>query len=305
MERNASQAAAISSPIVIGHTIVDATRQVFKATITRQVRILLVEDNRTNQIVAREILEKLGYVGMVEIANHGLEALGMLAQQPYDLVLMDGQMPEMDGFEAARQIRFGKVGSLNRDVPIIAMTALAMKGDRQRCLEAGMDGYLSKPVQPLELARVVAAQLARSPHATNTLPRQPIVELFEHDAPPVVTTSPLLETLAVFHESDIIYRMGDHQIAQLVVRQFLLDAPTRIDELRDALKTMDLVKARLKAHSLKGLAANISALRLSEMAAQLEIIAENADAIAELLQLTEDLDQEFKQLHLVLQDWLA
>ncbi|MBK1694512.1 hypothetical protein CKO09_07125 [Chromatium weissei] len=304
MERNDSTAAT-RSPIVIGHTIADATRQVLNATVARQVHILLVEDNRTNQIVACEMLEKLGYVGMVEIANNGLEALEMLARQPYDLVLMDGQMPEMDGFEAARQIRFGKVGNLNRDVPIIAMTALAMKGDRQRCLEAGMNGYLSKPVQPLELARVVATQLARSSQSANTLPCQPIEEPFDGDAMPVVTPSSLLETLAVFHESDIIYRMGERQIAQLVIHQFLIDAPIRISELRDGLQVGDLAKVRLKAHSIKGLAANVSALRLREVAAQFEMIAENADTIAQLLQLTDDLDQEFRQLHLVLQDWLA
>ncbi|MBV5309613.1 MAG: response regulator [Chromatium okenii] len=303
MERNNSSSTATPSTIVIGHTLVDATRQVFNANVANAVRILLVEDNRTNQIVAREMLEKLGYVGMVKIANNGVEALRLLAQQSYDLVLMDGQMPEMDGFEAARHIREGKAGNFNREVPIIAMTALAMKGDRQRCLEAGMDGYLSKPVQPLELARVVAAQLARSQTAEKSHV-QPIEMLLDDETIPSVAAS-IPETLAVFHESDILYRMGERRIAQLVIQQFLLDAPIRINELRDSLNAGDLAKARFKAHSLKGLAGNISALRLREVAAQLEMIAENADAVAQLFQLTEKLDQEFNQLHSVLQDWLA
>jgi len=110
--------------------------------------ILLVEDNRVNQIVACSVLKKFGLTA--DIANNGVEALAKLKETPeaYQLVLMDCQMPEMDGYEATINIRNNKNGDLNGDIPIIAMTANAMKGDRDNCLKAGMDDYLTKPIEP-------------------------------------------------------------------------------------------------------------------------------------------------------------
>jgi CheY-like chemotaxis protein len=110
-------------------------------------RILLVEDNKVNQLVARHLLEKRGYT--VVVANNGREALSML-DEAFDCVLMDVQMPEMDGFQCTAIIRDREQMTGSR-LPIIAMTAHAMKGDEARCLAAGMDGYLSKPIQPDEL----------------------------------------------------------------------------------------------------------------------------------------------------------
>ena len=116
-------------------------------------RILLVEDNVINQEVAKIMLENLGFT--VDIAGNGLEALqqlkAMADEAPYQLVLMDCQMPEMDGYAATREIRLGHVDSKTKDIPIIAMTANAMKGDREECLQAGMDDYISKPVDPVKL----------------------------------------------------------------------------------------------------------------------------------------------------------
>ncbi len=270
-----------SHAIVVRHTLADA-RQVLHHPIAQPVRILLVEDNRTNQIVAREMLEKLGYVGMVDIANNGIEALMLLAQRSYDLVLMDGRMPEMDGFEAARRIRHGEVGAANQLVPIIAMTALAMKGDRQRCLDAGMNSYLSKPVQPLELARVVAAQLHRPVPIT------------------VAMTAPVEEMQMVFNAADLLARMGERRIVQTVIRQSLKDIPTRIQELQDALAEGDLNKVQFKAHSIKGLAANISAPRLRALAAQIETTAD----FNVLLPLNDDLIIALTELNAALEAWL-
>ena len=112
----------------------------------------MAEDHPVNQKLAVRLLEKRGHA--VVLAGDGKEALAALARQPFDMVLMDVQMPEMDGFEAAERIRRDEAGT-GRHVPILAMTAYAMKGDRERCLEAGMDGYVTKPIQPQELFEAI------------------------------------------------------------------------------------------------------------------------------------------------------
>jgi PAS domain S-box-containing protein len=119
----------------------------------KRVRILLAEDNAVNQIVALKILERFGY--RADAVANGCEALRALRDLPYDLVLMDCQMPEMDGFEAAMSIRSGESGVLDPQVPIIALTAHAMKGDRERCIQAGMNDYVVKPIQPQDLGQAI------------------------------------------------------------------------------------------------------------------------------------------------------
>ena len=124
-----------------------------------RAKLLLVEDNVVNQKVALLLLKKLGY--QTDVASNGLEAIKLLQKYPYALVLMDCQMPEMDGYEATAQIRKSNNNTLNSKIPIIAMTANAMKGDRDKCLEAGMDDYLSKPVNPDRLADMLKKWLRR------------------------------------------------------------------------------------------------------------------------------------------------
>ncbi len=131
--------------IVTRHSIADAKR--------RNIRILLAEDNVTNQKVALKILEKLGF--RADLALNGLEALNAVKKGAYDAVLMDCQMPAMDGYTASRKIR--RLKSESRHVPIIAMTANVMQGDREKCLEAGMDDYIAKPVDPLEVQEKLQA----------------------------------------------------------------------------------------------------------------------------------------------------
>lgn len=112
-------------------------------------RILLAEDNRINQVVAIKVLERLGY--QIDGVANGHEALHALAAVSYDLVLMDCQMPGMDGFTATRALRNGHAGELNIQVPVLAMTAFGLAGDRERCLDSGMNGYLAKPLCVTEL----------------------------------------------------------------------------------------------------------------------------------------------------------
>jgi CheY-like chemotaxis protein len=136
-DKPASQAKPITTKYSIPHQEAKACR------------VLLVEDNPVNQVVAMHLLTDLGH--RADIAANGAEAVTALVSTPYDVVLMDIQMPEMDGFEATGIIRDPSSPVLNHDVPIIAMTAHAMKGDRERCKDGGMDGYLSKPVDRKEL----------------------------------------------------------------------------------------------------------------------------------------------------------
>jgi len=133
----------LDKPIITRHSIADDRKQ--------KIRIMLAEDNIINQKVALKILENLGY--HADAVANGKEALNALETLSYDLVLMDVQMPEMDGFEATKKIRDSE--SAFRNLPVIAMTAQAMKGDREKCLKAGMDDYVSKPVRPQELEEVI------------------------------------------------------------------------------------------------------------------------------------------------------
>ncbi len=126
--------------------------------IPRKARILLAEDNEINQAVALKILEKFGY--RADVARNGKEAVQALEREAYDLVLMDVQMPEMDGYEATAVIRDPASAVLDHGIPVIAMTAHAMEGDREKCLEAGMDDYIAKPVNPKAVAEVIERWLA-------------------------------------------------------------------------------------------------------------------------------------------------
>jgi two-component system, sensor histidine kinase and response regulator len=134
------------------------------------LRVLLAEDNPVNQRVASRLLEKRGH--RVHVVANGREALDELDKETFDLVFMDVQMPEMDGFEATAAIRGREHGSKVR-LPVIALTAHAMNGDRERCMAAGMDGYLSKPIRAQELDEVLEKYLSRHPEVTN--PAEPAV----------------------------------------------------------------------------------------------------------------------------------
>ncbi len=163
-------AQAGKNPIITRHSLAEAQRAQEDKTVTEihhDARILLAEDNPVNQKLAVKLLTKVGYV--VEVVNNGKEALAALEDKEFDMVLMDVQMPEMDGFEATAAIRNPKSKVKDHDIPIIAMTANAMKEDRQHCLNEGMDDYISKPINKQRLIEVVERQLT-APRKKHSLP---------------------------------------------------------------------------------------------------------------------------------------
>ncbi|MBY0515038.1 MAG: response regulator [Gemmataceae bacterium] len=220
------------------------------------VRVLLAEDNAVNQRVVIRLLEKLGHA--VVVANDGREALAALARDEFDLVLMDVQMPEMDGLEATRRVRQQEVGTGKR-VPIVAMTAHAMKGDRERCLTAGMDDYVSKPVQRAELLRVVEWAAAGPFRDAN--PDRAV-----DDAP------------APFSRSEAVARLGgDEELFAEVAGLFRTDAPKLLAELRRAVAAGDAAWVHRAAHGLKGATGYVGGKPAADAAAALERIGAAGD----------------------------
>ena len=295
---------AVRPGIVTRHTVAEADHQTATAVVSeRPPRILLVEDNPTNQMVACGILDQLGYPD-VDSTDNGLQALDMLSRVRYDLVLLDGQMPDLDGFETARRIRRGDSGVLDPQVPIIAMTALAMTGDRQRCLEAGMDGYVPKPIEPAELAETIMAQFMRT---AASAPAGAAAEppAGSDQAPDETPDAGLDPSFATFDESDLLRRiLGDRDIGESVITQFLLDCPARLARLAAELDAGDLDQTRFAAHSIAGLAANISAVRLHHLARQIEGLTADRDALAHGRRLAAALEREFGCLREQLDTWM-
>jgi len=218
----------------------------------RPLRVLLAEDNEVNQRLAVRLLEKQGHT--VVVARNGKEAVAALQEGAFDLVLMDVQMPEVDGFEATAHIRRAEAGS-GRRVPILAMTAHAMKGDRERCLQAGMDGYISKPVQPQELFDAVDRV---SPPAAETVGAA-------SRAAPADAADNALDTAELMHRVE-----GDVALMKELVRVYLDTYPGRVAELRQALARGDAAAVRRAAHTLKGMVGQLGARAASAAAQRLE-----------------------------------
>jgi PAS domain S-box-containing protein len=230
---------------------------------TRKLRVLLAEDNVVNQRVMVGILSRQGHT--VVLAGNGKEALAALDREPFDLVLMDVQMPEMDGLEATGVFRRREQGTGHR-LPILALTAHAMKGDRERCLASGMDGYLTKPIQNQELLRAIADLFPPLPQPEAV---QPAAK--EDQGPEVPAEDGAAEIL---DRSALLDRLGgDAELLAQIVGLSQADCSRLRRELREALDRGDAVGLARTAHSLKGVLANLSASSASAAARRLEEIA--------------------------------
>lgn len=249
-----------------------------------RARILLAEDNPVNQEVALAILGKLGY--SASVVGDGSKAINALQKRDYHVVLMDCEMPELDGFEATRLIRDPATGAVNPRVPIIAVTAGAMAGDRERCLEAGMDDYMSKPLEPEKLEQIIAKWLDRRQAASPP------------GTPPDSAAAPAAEdSEAAFDGAAFLKRvMGNRALAENVARKFVEDIPVQLFNLRKNLECGDAAGARRNAHTLKGAAAMVSAngLRAVAWEAEQAAAAGRLDTVAALAPSIEQQAERFK-----------
>jgi PAS domain S-box-containing protein len=235
-------------------------------TLLKGRRVLLAEDNRVNCMYAQEVLRQGGME--CRAVENGLQSLQAVQSERFDLVLMDCQMPEMDGFEATRRIRaMESNGQLAGHLPVIALTANAIKGDRELCLAAGMDNYIGKPFEPnalLEMMRHVLAAQEQKPTAEPPaeLSRAPSPE----DSPPPIDHSALLARC-----------MGNLEFAQSLLADFQGDLPERIDEIAERVHQGDARAMAESAHALKGAAGTITAESLRALAAAMEAAGKAGD----------------------------
>jgi two-component system, sensor histidine kinase and response regulator len=255
-------------------------------------RVLLAEDNAVNQKVAVRMLEKLGY--RADVAANGLEALEVLSRGSYGAVLMDVQMPEMDGYAATREIREREEGR-SHYTPIIAMTANAMQGDREKAIEAGMDDYVSKPVKLEELAEVLERWVLQEEEEAKADTTTPARE--KGDSLATTGGSVDISVLVGLRE---LQGEGEPDILDELIELFLGEVPTQLKALREAAQTGEAQSVERIAHTLKGSSANMGALRMEALCAELEEAGRSEDLSAASGQISR-LEEEFGRVRAVLE----
>jgi CheY-like chemotaxis protein len=215
----------------------------------RSLKLLLAEDNAVNQKLAVRLLERAGH--RVRVAGDGRQALAAVAEQQYDAVLMDVQMPEMDGLEATAAIRAAERGT-SRHLPIIAMTAHALKGDRERCLEAGMDDYITKPLQINELLAMLDALADGSPAPSADQP-------------------PTMPTMTDFDREQALRQVaGDESLLKELAGLFLEESAQYLKAIEQAVTARDAAALQRAAHTLKGAASVVAVVGMHDAALALE-----------------------------------
>jgi CheY-like chemotaxis protein len=231
----------------------------------RALKLLLAEDNPANQLVARMLLSRLGHT--VEVVGDGLQALARLAEQPFDAVLMDCQMPRLDGYETTRRIRSGAVAGLNPLIPVIALTAYAMPGDRQKCLSAGMDDYVTKPLRADRLCEVfLRCGLGAAPgHRSDGTPPQRRVG-----------PADLLDPVLIAQLRTLPGRQGPSLLPELI-ELFRRDEAARLATLGALVRNRQGTELAAAAHTLAGSLSNLGAQSLRMGAHALESAARSGD----------------------------
>ncbi|MBN1943546.1 MAG: PAS domain S-box protein [Phycisphaerae bacterium] len=247
------------------------------------LRILLAEDNPINQKLALNLLAKKGH--SVRLVQNGRQALEALKEESFDVILMDVQMPEMDGMEATARIRSREAGT-GKHIPILAMTAHAMKGDREKCLQAGMDGYISKPIRAEDMNKELHRILHEPPPSAETPAEKP-------PAQQILTPIPDRDIL---DEDDAMDRLdGDRDMFEELLELFLEHCDAMAQTVKDALAARDCDILARACHTLKGALANISANTAREAALEAETCARGGDILL-AGQAAETLLQEIRRL---------
>ncbi|MFZ2956596.1 MAG: response regulator [Candidatus Ozemobacteraceae bacterium] len=292
--------------------VVRPAQSIFKRQTVRELRhglmrILMAEDNITNQQVALGILKKMGL--RADAVANGKEALKALETLPYDLILMDVHMPEMDGLEATRAIRNPQSAVADHRIPIIAMTANAMQGDRESCLEAGMNDYVAKPITlhalmkaldkwlpkditaqsetaPAESSQAETAQtaMAATTRSASDLVEKTVAALPQTQEPPVFDRAGMFSRL-----------MDDEELIRVLIKDFLVDLPRQILALKEFLDAGNVPSTERQAHTIKGASANVGGEALCAVALKMEKAARDGDLEFVKAAFTE-LQQQFELL---------
>lgn len=233
-------------------------------------RILVTEDNEINQIVTQEIIERAGF--QCRLANNGQEAIDLLKKRKFDLVLMDCQMPVKDGFTATAEIRqIQPKGELNKDLPqhlpIVALTANAVKGDQERCLKAGMDAYVAKPIDPQLLISTIRKLLEKNASVDSSPDRPSEQQVEQADALEQPDSTDLVE---VDWQALTDRCGGSKAIAAKVLRKFRERAEQDVNQMKDSVARREWKETARLAHMLKGASANVAADRVAEQAGRIE-----------------------------------
>ena len=289
--------------MTLGHPVEEKASVVTRYTIQearRRLKILLAEDNLVNQKLAVKMLEKRGYV--VVVTSNGREAVDAFKKKGFDLILMDVQMPEMNGFEATKEIRKWESGMRNKKssemdsirnpqskirIPIVAMTAHAMKGDRERCLAAGMDDYVSKPVKAEELFKVIDRVSVSDQSLDQDKKQGELSYPLHHDELQDKDLFDLSKALEVVD--------GDKEFFRDIVNLFLENLPDNIAQIREAIAKSDAYALEQTAHSLKGSVGNFGARRAFDIANHLEILGRDG-RLGEAKERILELEREFGDL---------
>jgi CheY-like chemotaxis protein len=261
--RKSSVSDPATRPILTRHSVLEIQKQ--------KMRILIAEDNVTNQKVLLRMLERLGY--RADIVTNGKEAVESWEKVPYEVIFMDVQMPDMDGLEATRVIR-GRERETGRRVSIIAMTAHAMKEDREKCLGAGMDDYVSKPIQLRDINEAIQRHMERG------------VSMEKNS----LLTDPATGE-GVFNRKELLGRLdGNEKLLREIVEVFSKDIPLQMERLKGALQNGEAAVIQRQAHTMKGAAANINAELMRKAAWEVEMAAkeENWQKVRSLVQALEE-----------------
>ncbi len=263
--------------IVLGKTPIESDKKP-KSIITkhyisedrkRRYRILLAEDFPINQEVALSMLNKFGF--SADVVENGKKAIEALEKKPYDLVLMDIQMPEMDGLEATQMIRDQASNVLDHDITVIAMTAHAMKGDKQKCFDAGMNGYIAKPVESDALYELLREHMHCKDDSVDQSTAQ-IEHAFVEKKPDEKQEE--IQKIRIFNEDELMNRLGGNkELFNKVLNLFFEIMPHENDTLKQLLTGNDVEQIKCQAHKIKGSFANISAHALHDIALEIETSA--------------------------------